>query len=159
MTALKTHGHVVLPKNTTYDFFGLNQCILITGTYCENLKKTLCGIFEKIKFKVLAISLHGNGITIQETDQNFELKYLENYTYKLIQIFTVSFSQQDLSISVKKTIGCVFGQTHDHVPLKIVRVFYSILKKQRLLMDQNVTRKVIVRKKVLKFPKKNTSQK
>ena len=61
---LKAHGHVFWPKNITYEFFGLSQCVLTSRIYCENLKKFLCVVFEKIKFKVSATSLYGNGITI-----------------------------------------------------------------------------------------------
>ena len=64
VSILKAYTHVFWPKNTTYEFFGLNQCVLTTRTYCENLKKILCVVFEKIKFKVSGISLYGNGITI-----------------------------------------------------------------------------------------------
>ena len=42
----------------------------------------------------------------------------------MVKIFTASFCQQDLSKSVKKkTVGCIFDQTHDHVPLRSVNLF------------------------------------
>ena len=51
----------------------------------------------------------------KETDQNFGRGYLRGYTWKLAKTFTVSFCQQDLSKSVKITMSCIFGQTHDNV--------------------------------------------
>ena len=44
------------------------------------------------------------GLPYMQTEQNFELKYVENYTQKFVKIFTVSFSQQYLSKSVKKNV-------------------------------------------------------
>ena len=55
---LKALSHLVVwPYNITYVFFGLIQSVLMNRNSCENFKKYLRVVFDKIKFENLPISL------------------------------------------------------------------------------------------------------
>ena len=49
----------------------------------------------------------GIGLPYMEIHENFDLKYLKNYTWESLEIFTVVLTHQDLSILNIKTIDYI----------------------------------------------------
>ena len=109
---LKTHDQVVWSKNITYVYVGPSQYVITTTNCCENLKEFISGVFEKIKFKVSAITIYGNwlkhwiyisrklypsNIVPRAKKKGKEKKKEalgdENDTWELVKFFTASFSQ------------------------------------------------------------------
>ena len=73
----------------------------------ENILEILCVVFEIFEFEVSAISLYGHRTTIYGIHENFDLKYLKNYIWESLEIFTVVLTHQDLSILNIKTIDYI----------------------------------------------------
>ena len=111
----KAHNKVILLKNIFSWFY---QKVLITeNCHKEKFKEFLHVVFEKIQFKVWAISWYGNGVTIYEDLRKFEVVFLRNYVYKVSEIPRAALRHLCLLIRLRKNVSCILGPMIDHAPL------------------------------------------